>query len=314
MKEVYPDYYTDFKCIASKCRHSCCEHWEIDIDEDSYKKYLSFDGKIGEKIKSVIHTEDNVHSFILDKDERCPFLQKDGLCELILQKGENSICKICKEHPRFHNSYLDITETGIGLCCEEAARIIITNKDTVQYIGMDSTHSSDEHISDALDFRKEIFDILHNKESDYFMKFSQIYSLLGCSFENFDMNYWVDKYLSLEILDDNWVAILTNLKNNAQLLGSMDYIHSIQSLDFCFTNIFEYFFYRYYPEIIMGSDPFVVLNFCMLSTEIIRSLCILKNAQTGLLSVSDIIEYARMYSSEIEYSDSNIYDICALMD
>ena len=107
----------------------------------------------------------------------------------ILQKGENSICKICKEHPRFHNSYLDITETGIGLCCEEAARIIITNKDTVQYIGMDSTQSSDEHISDTLDFRKEIFDILHNKESNYFfvIRMGNIIAKSSCRYGRYSL-------------------------------------------------------------------------------------------------------------------------------
>mgnify|MGYP006874698003 CR=1 FL=1 len=35
---VYPDYYKEFKCIAGECRHSCCIGWEIDIDEETYKR------------------------------------------------------------------------------------------------------------------------------------------------------------------------------------------------------------------------------------------------------------------------------------
>ena len=30
---VYPDYYPEFRCSASACKHNCCIGWEIDIDE-----------------------------------------------------------------------------------------------------------------------------------------------------------------------------------------------------------------------------------------------------------------------------------------
>ena len=39
MKTVAPDYYPNFKCIASECRHNCCIGWEIDIDEDTFEYY-----------------------------------------------------------------------------------------------------------------------------------------------------------------------------------------------------------------------------------------------------------------------------------
>lgn len=34
--------------------------------------------------------------------------------------------KSAREHPRFHNWYADVLETGLGLCCEETARLILT--------------------------------------------------------------------------------------------------------------------------------------------------------------------------------------------
>ena len=33
-----------------------------------------------------------IHIFILTEDDRCPFLKSDGLCELILTKGEDMLC------------------------------------------------------------------------------------------------------------------------------------------------------------------------------------------------------------------------------
>jgi hypothetical protein len=50
MKLVAPDYYEKFKCIADKCKHSCCIGWEIDIDEDTMDLYESIDGEFGEKL------------------------------------------------------------------------------------------------------------------------------------------------------------------------------------------------------------------------------------------------------------------------
>lgn len=38
MKYKVPSYYKDFKCIAGSCKHTCCEGWEIDVDEASVRQ------------------------------------------------------------------------------------------------------------------------------------------------------------------------------------------------------------------------------------------------------------------------------------
>ena len=38
MIRVVPDFYPEFACIASRCGHSCCVGWEVDVDEDSLKE------------------------------------------------------------------------------------------------------------------------------------------------------------------------------------------------------------------------------------------------------------------------------------
>ena len=43
MKQFIPDYLNSFKCIADKCRHSCCIGWEIDIDKNTLDFYKSID-------------------------------------------------------------------------------------------------------------------------------------------------------------------------------------------------------------------------------------------------------------------------------
>lgn len=130
---VYPDFYFDFSCTASRCRHSCCRGWEIDIDEDTLALYDALTGDIGDTVRRSIERTPTPH-FALTENEDCPFLQPDGLCRLILTLGEESLCDICAEHPRFYNEYPDRIEAGLGLCCEEAVRLLLERDTPLELI------------------------------------------------------------------------------------------------------------------------------------------------------------------------------------
>ena len=121
-----PQYYFNFKCIADKCRHSCCVGWEIDVDERTLARYRALGGEMGEAIiESMEETEDGAH-FRLCTDERCPHLDEKGLCRIITALGEGYLCDICREHPRFYHEIGGVWECGLGLACEEAARLILS--------------------------------------------------------------------------------------------------------------------------------------------------------------------------------------------
>jgi len=129
MKYCYPSYYDDFHCIADKCRHSCCKGWEIDVDEFSYEKYKKIGGELGKELmEKIMEDENGAHMILEGAEERCPFLNERGLCRLILSKGEDILCNICTDHPRFRIFRKNITEEGIGAACEEACRIILSQK------------------------------------------------------------------------------------------------------------------------------------------------------------------------------------------
>lgn len=128
---IAPDYYKEFHCLAGECRHSCCEGWEIDIDEETLNKYEKMPG-IAEHI-----SREGVPHFIL-KGSRCPFLKEDNLCELICSYGEDILCQICRDHPRFRNFWTGRVEIGLGLACEEAARIILGRKEPMKLVVLES--------------------------------------------------------------------------------------------------------------------------------------------------------------------------------
>ena len=102
MTIITPNYYNKFKCIADKCKHSCCIGWEIDIDDTTLKKYNNLKSDFANRLKSNISLANAPH-FKLDKSERCPFLNEQGLCDIILNEGEDMLCQICADHPRFRN-------------------------------------------------------------------------------------------------------------------------------------------------------------------------------------------------------------------
>lgn len=128
MKVIVPDYYKEFKCIADKCKHTCCKGWEIEIDDESLARFE----KHPDICKHIEKSEDN--HFALLEGECCPFLNVNGLCNMILEYGEDMICQTCADHPRFRNYWSNCIELGLGMVCEEAARIILSQEDKMELL------------------------------------------------------------------------------------------------------------------------------------------------------------------------------------
>jgi len=120
-----PKYYKYFRCKADKCTESCCIGWEIDIDSDTVQKYKAQKGELGKMLRDNTTLEKGVYSFKLKDGDRCPFLDCDGLCKLIKLGGEELLCEICREHPRYYTNLGSFGTGGLGIVCEEAARLLL---------------------------------------------------------------------------------------------------------------------------------------------------------------------------------------------
>ena len=125
MRTRVPDYFKEFKCIASKCEDTCCAGWEIVIDDETYDYYKSVQGKFGERLKKeIVQDEDGDNIFVLEGN-RCAFLDRNDMCDIYKELGEEHLCYTCKEYPRFTEEFGNIREVGLSLSCPEAARIIL---------------------------------------------------------------------------------------------------------------------------------------------------------------------------------------------
>ena len=123
----YPAFRAAFACRASACRHSCCRGWEIDVDEAALRRYAAVKGTLGQELRRNIFQDDDGAHFLLTEDERCPFLQPDGLCRLICELGEEALCEICALHPRFFTDVGEDTICGLGLSCEAVCDLLLNS-------------------------------------------------------------------------------------------------------------------------------------------------------------------------------------------
>lgn len=308
MDTFVPNYYEKFSCIGSECIDNCCIGWEIDIDSAALEKYSMVGGVLGEELRSSItRSEDGSDCFALAEGDRCPFLNEKNLCRLIIAGGEDMLCEICSLHPRFREWFGDRCEMGIGLCCEEAARIIINSKISFGLHLLRSeggeTKPMDMLHSRLLKIRAELFEIINGCEDFFSMCEKLLYrsaeaerELTG-NFPNISAALRSRKFMgkavsllsSLEPINGKWENICgsINADNTPDFADTAGY-----------KNILAYFIFRYFMK--SGSDGEIFLKsaFAVFSAQMIALI-----EKSCGMSLEDS---ACLWSKEVEYSCENL--------
>ena len=312
-KPVYgPNYYSKFRCIASACRHTCCVGWEIDVDEDALARYDTVKGPLGARLQRNINREADPPCFILDGQERCPFLNANGLCDLITELGEDALCHICADHPRFRNILYDRVELGLGLCCEAAAALILGQTEPMAVIRLPDGEAARERtaydppdepdsITDALlTARESLLSAVQDVTKPLSERIRHVLSALDISLPMNGYAEWAEFLGDLERLDPAWDSYLQAL---AQLPED-----PARELDFetakAYENLLCYFLYRYLTAEDDGRPALLQIRtgFAILSVILIHAIL----RATGKEDAETLAEVARLYSSEVEYSEENL--------
>lgn len=285
MEEIFPDYYNKFECIKGECKHSCCIGWEIDIDEDTMELYNSLEGEFAERIRENIHGD--IPHFVLRDGERCPFLNNSGLCDIIIELGDGAICDICHLHPRFSNFYETFTETGLGLCCEEATRIILNQEEKFS-VSLPESVKNDKFFKE----RNEVFDILQDRNITIYKRLKNLAKKYGYEFR-FSNKELFNFYMSLERLDKVWENHLEKLKSEKGVA-----IFEREDLQIFFEQLSCYFVFRHFQS---------GVGFTLLSCWVLGVIC------SSCQSLDEMLDIVRMYSSEIEYCEENIENVSTFL-
>jgi lysine-N-methylase len=317
---VKPSFYDKFRCIASQCKDNCCIGWEVDVDDVSYEKYRSVSGDFGQLLMDKIDVSpEGDRCFRLGEHDRCPFLNKDNLCDIFINCGEEYLCDICREHPRFYEWFPGVTECGLGLSCEEVCRILLSDDEMLK---LTEYNDGEEIILDTPDdlaesdtyiflssLREHFFDILRNDDT-LEDKLAKILSLTE-RFVNDDIKLRDYKesialYMKTEPIDDKWTQYINDMNDILPeiLLREKDFQQQAGG-DKLYSKILAYIIYRHFLKSVFDGGIAERVCFCVESIRFIR-LCDMKTfCKNGCLAIEDRVENLKNWSKQVEYSEEN---------
>ena len=286
--------YEQFRCLMSRCTHTCCAGWEIDIDGDTLARYRRTGGAIGKKLREKIDWE--AGCFRLEADERCPFLTENGLCELIMTLGDNSLCQICADHPRYRSFLPGRIEIGLGLCCEAAGRLLLRWEEKTELVLLEDDRQPEEEDGDFLQWREKLLSIAQDRTLPMTERADRLLACAGMD-ANIHPGKWAAELRGLERLDPAWDVCLARLNQPERPVDARWEVPLEQ--------LMVYLLYRHLSAGLEDGDFAGYLAYCVVMWRLLRHMFSHDQTMDGL------VETARLYSSEIEYSDENVD---ALMD
>ena len=321
MTEVFLSCFSSFRCIAGACPDTCCAGWEVDLDDDTVRRYQSIPGPLGEEIRSAICQEDE-YTFFRLKDGQCPFLNKEKLCRLILGLGEDVLSVTCREHPRFWEEYGTRRETCLSISCPEAARLLLEEplelceKETDE-IAPEDPELDSEFFRQLLIFRQALFALTKSRRS-----LADQLSLALDTAENgitlppegeITPEFWNDvpappltlsltEYLtamaSMEFTRPQLKELLPRvIADNAPLPLSDPEMQQAGS------RILFYFLYRY---VLRGVWSGLVVDKVRLAVYSTAAILVLSQHMDGPTLHHRILDAAVLYSREVEHSPENL--------
>ena len=305
MTIVKPEIYDQFTCLAGLCPDSCCQEWEVDIDEATATKYLTLPSPLGDRLRQVITGEDGAYRMRIE-DRRCPMWQQDGLCRIQAELGHDALCQTCRDFPRLRHDYEDFVELGLEMSCPEAARLLFTDYKFITA----SAQTADPDLNLLLRSREEALSFLESRQMPInealavlLLYAYQVQAALdGGKLPNLcpaqclqsaheyvgegDISGFYDFFLTLEILTPRWKKLLESRPKHWELNPRLFYLA-------------KYLISRHWLQAVSDLDLTGRVKF-------ILTACLLTNALDN-----NLVQTAQLFSKEIENDQDNLY---ALLD
>ena len=291
MISLYPTFYHTFQCKANQCHHTCCQKWTIDVDEETAKLYQTLPTPLGEDLRKFMTVDDEGYYFMFsDKQPTCPLLREDGLCRVVLELGEDSLCDTCHMHPRFYKYIEDLELCGVGLSCEESVeKLLATEGDQLLFTIEDD---DGEFTAEDHPVLENIFDLLALGINPAICQFTLNHSIHYCQ-------ELVTVYKKTEPIDEEWTKQLAHLEamlSSTTASTTMDFLKA-DTIDVSALNkVYQYILYRQIDMLAEYSLESLV-RYAFDATVFIALL----THQFGNLP-----EQIRRWSEQIEYDEDNV--------
>lgn len=298
---VKPNFFDSFRCKASECTDSCCVGWEIDIDSETLEKYNNADGEFGERLRNNISSDGDCTFFSLAANERCPFLNNKNLCDIYINMGEESLCNICREHPRFYNEFAGRCEAGLGLCCEKVCEIIFGNDAPLELVVEDDGYDDDFDAQEeaVVSLRKRLFDIVCDRNLSIP---DRIKMLCGFDMKNANLMSIISLFAKTEPINAEWSEYISKLNSGSAKLADV----TPQFSESDYEKLLCYLIYRYFINSFYDGDTDGWILFCVINVLFVYAMDLHTLYMKGKYDLSDRIENVKLWSKQIEYSQENI--------
>lgn len=209
----------DFKCIGPNCIDTCCAGWDINIDKNTFKKYENGKGNLKELINGkYLKNSESGDSFNygfmkITKDNKCPFLNDNLLCEIHGKCGEENLSITCRRYPRVFNIIDDIYEKSGLPSCEEICSKAFLNKEKMEFIEIE-----EELPEDSIEIRRVI-------DTDAFI-----------GSDNLIQYFWDIRVISINIMQnrnfsiEKRLCLLKSFYKNLETLKNKENFYEIEDL------------------------------------------------------------------------------------
>ena len=311
MRVTVPDYYEDFHCLAGACPHTCCEKWEVVIDEDSATFYETVSGPLGGKLRSALQQDEDGDLCFPLNGGRCPFLNSENLCEIHKTLGEEATSVTCREHPRFTEDYGPFREVTLSASCPAANTLLLGSKAPLTFHTFETEETEeegDEWLTYLLPLRTRLLDILTDRSRPLAARLLSFLSLAlsaqACLDDDRPEDLLnaeettlppaegplfpaaLDFLASLEALDGDWPALLKQA-------AAAEKTPQPETL---LERIAVYFAFRYLLKTVNDSDLLSRAELVVFAVLVVERLA----------AVCGLPEALRRFSAEVEHDDDNL--------
>lgn len=313
---IKPSFYDNFECKADKCTDTCCAGWEIEIDDISMQKYKNIKSDFAKKLHESIEYVDSQPCFRRDKNDRCVFLDKNGLCDIYSELGKSYLCDICREHPRFYDEFDDIVEAGLGICCEKVCEMLFDNDFEIVYdINSDSI---EEDIEILLSCRQYIFDILKNTQLPFEKRITEcleysekmqnelfdVYSNMFVYEKDMFFEFILESYKKTEPINEKWSELIDKMQLNLKAILEISRNYNFD--DSVYPKVMSYIIYRHFMQVRFDGEILSVVRMALMAVTFMYMCECLAVSEKQEVLLSDKINIIKLWSQQMEYSAENI--------
>lgn len=228
--------YDKFKCIADKCRFTCCEGWDVVIDTDTYNKWKKENDKYNYILNNVKMKKcGSKTEYFINKEtnEACPFLDKQGLCRIVKSHGEEYLSLTCHMFPRIENIFEDKRELSLSCACPEVVELISSLTGKINIISENDTNLKSNLLE--LKIREAVVNIIQQEnfllEDKLIISFQMLLTILEN--ENFRKDSLLEELEKYK--DKEYIRELIDLYHEIEL----NINDSVEEINYLFLDIIQ---------------------------------------------------------------------------